>query len=338
VARALRSSGPVPTPLRSIALAVLLLAPLAQGASPTAQKRMRARGEVNALLEQLANGGSLQTTISRLKVVGEKDYAAGKLMEALPKVVDERLRRDFTAVLASLEARAAEGTLVGLTEDDDSAIRLYAAQGLGRLKSRNVGALLPLLQDKSSGVRKEAARALGASGAAAVGKELTAAAKKETDLEVRAELLVAAGKAGDAKQVPVLKEFLASDSESTRFAAAKGLCQLGSADGFTFANKLLGAEDRFMRRQGLALYEGVAAKKAEPALRPLLEDKDRAVAATAARILYQGGDKKMLEWLVLASWNSKSPSEKDSYEKELEQLRLADDERKAILRKAGMVK
>ncbi len=65
-----------------------------------------------------------------------------------------------------------------------------------------------------------------------------------------------------------------------------------------------------MRRQGLALYEGVSAKKAEPSLRPLLEDKDRSVAASAARILYQGGDKKMLEWLVVASWNSKSAVEK----------------------------
>lgn len=328
----------MPTALRSIALAVLLLAPLAQGASPTAQKRMRARGEVNALLEQLAEGGSLQTIISRLKLTGEKDYAAAELMQALPKTVDERTRRNFTAVLAALEVRGAEQTLVRLTQDEDSAIRMYSAQGLGRLKSRNVNVLLPLLQDKSSGVRKEAAKALGASGAAAVGKELTAAARKEMDLEVRAELLVAAGKAGDAKQVPVLKEFLASDSESTRFAAAKGLCQLGSPDGFTFANKLLGAQDRFVRRQGLALYEGVAAKKAEPALRPLLEDKDRTLAAGAARILYQGGDKKMLEWLVVASWNAKSPDEKGSYEKELEQLRLADDERKALLRKAGLVK
>ena len=79
------------------------------------------------------------------------------------------------------------------------------------------------------------------------------------------------------------------------------------------------------------------AKQAAPALRPLLEDKDRSLAAGAARILYQGGDKTMLSWLVLASWNAKG-EEKLAYEKELETLRLADDERKAILRKAGMAK
>jgi HEAT repeat protein len=290
------------------------------------------------LLEQLINGASVQTTISRLKLNSEKEYAAEEIQIFLRKTVDERDRRDLVSVLASLEARGAEPALWNLARDPDSAVRMYAAQGLGRLKTRNVAVLLPLLEDKSSGVRKESARALGASGTPAVGKELLAAAKKETDLEVRAELLVAVGKAGDAKQVPALKEFLASDSESTRFAAAKGLCQLGSADGFTFANKLLAAPDRFVRRQGLALYEGVPVKKSEPALRPLLEDKDRGVAAGAARIMYQGGDKKMLDWLVLASWTAKSAEEKDSYEKELEVLRLADDERKAILRKAGMVK
>jgi HEAT repeat protein len=335
----LSSSDTVPTALRSIGLAVLLLAPLAFAGPASAQKRVRARTEVNSLLEQLAKGGgSVQTTISRLKLTGEKEYAAEEIQGFLRKIVDERTRRNFVAVLAGLEAHGAEQTLARLAADPDSAVRMYAAQGLGRIKSRNVEALLPLLEDKSSGVRKESARALGASGKAAVGKDLLAAAKKETDLEVRAEMLVAIGKTGDAKQAPALKEFLSSDSESTRFAAAKGLCQLGSADGFTFANKLLTAEDRFVRRQGLALYEGVPAKKAEAALRPLLEDKDRTLAAGAARILYQGGDKKMLDWLVLASWNAKSADEKDAYEKELEQLRLADDERKSILRKAGMVK
>jgi hypothetical protein len=78
-------------------------------------------------------------------------------------------------------------------------------------------------------------------------------------------------------------------------------------------------------------------KLSQGALRPLLEDKDRTLAASAARILHQGGDKSMLGWLVLASWKANG-EEKLAYEKELETLHLADDERKAILRKAGMVK
>jgi HEAT repeat protein len=206
------------------------------------------------------------------------------------------------------------------------------------VRTRKADVLLPLLQDKSSGVRKEAARALGLTRNRKAGKVLVGLAKDEQELEVRTTMLVAVGEAGDKSQAPALKAFLASDSEGTRFAAARGLCLLGAPEGFAFADKLLASTDRYVRRQGLQLYEDVAAKKASSALKPLLEDKDRGMAAGAARILYQGGDAKMLDWLVLASWSAKSTEEKLLYEKELEPLQLADDRRKAILRKAGMVK
>ncbi|HYH97388.1 HEAT repeat domain-containing protein [Hyalangium sp.] len=325
-------------PFRSLGLALLLAAPLALAIPPSAQKRLRSRGEVEAQVGQLLQGSSsVPNTISRLRYIGERDYAASMLDQSLRKVVDERLRRNITAVMAGLEARTAEPMLVRLAADGDSTVRMYAAQGLARLRSRQVNVLVPLLEDKSLGVRKEAARALGASRNPTMGKLLIAAAKKEPELEVRAELLVAAGAAGDAKQASALKEFLKSDSESTRFAAAKGLCKLGSQEGFDFAGKLLASTDRFVRRQGLELYEGVPAKKSSPALAPLLKDADKSLAAGAARILYQGGEKAMLKWLVLASFQAQG-DEKLAYEKELETLQLADDERKAILRKTGMVK
>jgi HEAT repeat protein len=336
LAQALSSSDTVRTPLRSIGLVLVLLAPLAFALPPSAQKRLRARAEVDAQLTQFFNGASVSVTVSRLRYIGEREYAVEQLSESLRKVLDERTRRNIAAVLAGLEARNAEPILLKLAADGDSAVRMYAAQGLGKVRSRRVDVLAPLLEDKSSGVRKEAARALGAARNPAMSKTLLAHAKGEPDLEVRAEMLVAAGQAGDARQIPALKEYLTSDSESTRFAAAKGLCLLGAPDGFAFANKLLGSQDRFVRRQGLELYEGVQAKKAAPALSPLLKDADRALAAGAARILYQGGDKGMLDWLVVSSWNAKGHDEKLAYEKELETLQLADDRRKAILRKAGL--
>lgn len=324
-------------PVRPVLLLALLLPLLAQSASSSAVKRGQRRGETEQVIEGLLHGSPVPAAISRLRYLREEAYAAEEITQALRKVLDERVRRNLTAALAGLETRAAEPTLVRLAGDDDSAVRMYAAQGLGRLKSRNTQVLLPLLQDKSSGVRREAARALGASRNPKMGAALVKAAKAEQELEVRAAMLSAVGDTGDAKQVPALKTYLASDSESTRFAAARGLCRLGAQDGFAFAGKLLGAQDRFVRRQGLELYEGVSAKKAAPALKPLLEDKDRTLAAGAARILYQGGDAAMLDWLVLASWNAKS-DEKLAYEKELETLQLADDRRKAILRKAGVAK
>ena len=331
------SSAPVRMSLRFAGLALVLLAPLALALPPSAQKRLRHRAEVDSQLQQLVTGAPVPTTISRLQYLNEEEYAAQEIQLLMRKTVDERTRRNLTAVLAALGARGAEPFLARLATDGDSPVRMYAAQGLGKLRSRRVDVLTPLLQDKSLGVRKEAAKALGLSGNPKVGKTLVALARTETEPEVRAELLVAAGRSGDSKQAATLKEFLASDSESTRFAAARGLCHLGAPEGFAFAHKLLGAQDRFVRRQGLELFEGVPAPKARTSLKPLLEDSDRSLAAGAARILHQGGEPKMLEWLVLASFNSDG-QEKLAYEKELEALRLADDQRSTILRKAGVLK
>ena len=72
-----------------------------------------------------------------------------------------------------------------------------------------------------------------------------------------------------------------------------------------------------------------------PVLTPLLDDKDRSIAAMSARIMFEGGDEKMLDWLVLKSFESIGES-KLPFEKELEALRLQDDKRKAILAKAGI--
>jgi len=319
-----------------LVLALSLLVPWAALSGPaSAAKRTSRRAETEAVIQAVVEGGAVPAAVSRLRFLREEAFAAREIATTLRDVHDERLRRNLTAVLAGLATRAAEPTLAGLASDADSAVRMYAAQGLAKLNSRYTQVLVPLLEDKSSGVRREAARALGASRNPKMGPVLVKAAKAEQELEVRAAMLAAVGETGDGKQGTALKAFLTSDSESTRFAAAKGLCRLGASEGFAFAGKLLGSDDRFVRRQGLELYEGVSAKKAAPALKPLLEDKDRTLAASAARILHEGGDASMLEWLVLASWNAKS-DEKLAYERELETLQLRDDRRKAILRKAGV--
>jgi HEAT repeat protein len=309
-----------------------------QAAPPSVQKRLSRRAETGQLVEQILEGSlPVPTALSRLRLLRDEAHAAGALIRALPDLTDPRRLRDVTAVLAGLETRSAEPALVELAGHPDGAVRMYAVQGLGRLRSHRVEVLLPLLGDKSVGVRREVARALGASRNPKVGKALLDAARTEGDPQARVLLLEAVGASGDKKQAPALETFLDDSSESSRFAAARGLCLLGAPEGFAFARKLLASEDKHVRRQGVALYEGLPVKLSQPALRPLLEDKDRTLAASAARILYQGGDKTMLSWLVLASWNAQG-EEKLTYEKELETLQLADDERKALLRKAGMVK
>ena len=317
-------------------LVLALLAPPAAAAPPSVEKRRARHAEVQQVVRQVLEGGlSVPAATSRLRLLREEAHAAALLADALPTLVEERRLRDAVAVLAGLETRAAESTLVRLADNRDGPVRMYAAQGLGRLRSRRTEVLLPLLSDKTSGVRREAARALGASGKAAMSRKLVNAALTEPDLETRAAMLEAAGAAGDTKQARALEAFLDDSSESTRFAAARGLCRLGSPRGFAYARKLLASEDRFVRRQGLTLHEGLPLKRVDAPLRPLLADKDRTLAAGAARLLSQAGDRTMREWLVLASWNAQG-EEKLVYEKELEALHLADDERRALLRKAGV--
>ncbi|RJS15416.1 HEAT repeat domain-containing protein [Corallococcus sp. H22C18031201] len=320
-----------------LVLLALLGASPTLGATSTAVKKAEHRMEADEVVAQVIRGGTVAAALSRLHYLREEDYAAAEISEQMRRVVDERARRNLAALLSGLGSRVGERALVQLLADADGSVRMSAAQGLARVRSRVVEPVLPLLQDKSSGVRREAARALGASGNVKMGRVLVAAAKDETDLEVRAAMLASVGETGDKKQIPALKAYLDSGSEGTRFAAARGLCRLDAPEGVAFAGRLLASSDKFVRRQGLELYEGVSAKKSARALQPLLEDKERALAAAAARILYQGGDASMLEWLVLASWNAKGTDKLD-YEKELETLQLADDQRKAILRKAGVAK
>ena len=326
------------TPPVRLLLLLTLVSTLAGAAPPSVQKRMGRRAETQALVEQVIDGSlPVSTAISRLRILREESFAAQQLVRGMSQAMDIRRLRDMTAVLAGLGTRAAESNLAQLTGHEDGAVRMYAVQGLGRLRTQRIDVLLPLLEDKSLGVRREVARALGASHNPRVGKTLVTTARTETDPQTRVLMLEAVGAAGDKKQAPALKAFLDDSSESTRFAAARGLCLLGAPEGFSFARKLLASEDRLVRRQGLGLYEGLPVKQTGPALRPLLEDKDRGLAAGAARILAQGGDKTMVSWLVLASWNANG-EEKLTYEKELETLQLADDERKAILRAAGVAK
>ncbi len=319
--------------LTAVALIAVGLLPLSVSAAGRSSER---RAEAQVEVRRLLAGANPWATLSRLKFLGEQRSAAVALAKAWDGLDDAELRRNVATVVAGLEVARAEPLLVEFTQSSDSAVRMSGAQGLGRIRSRQVGVLVPLLQDRNLGVRREASRALGASrDSRSLGKVLLEAAKGEGEPEVRAAMLEAVGRSGDRRLTSAIASFLTSSSDATRFAAARGLCLLGARQGFEFAAGLLASEDRFVRRQGVALFEQLPARVAKPYLEPKLEDPDRRVAASAARILYQGGDASKLEWLVLVSHLSK-PDDKLIIEEELEKLLLTDERRKAILRKAGL--
>ena len=322
---------------RRITMLALLLATVTFAGPLARQKAMSKRAEAQELVEQLLRGeGNQNIIVNRIKYLGEEPYACAELSDLARREFDAERMRTVASTLGQLGHPCAEGTLMNLLGSDDGATRMAAAQGLGRMKSLSAGPKLQaLLEDKSMGVRKEAARALGATRALRFGGPLMKVAKTEGEPEVRVEMLIAVGNSGDKKQSAALEAFLTNSSESTRFAAAKGLCLLGSKKGFDFARARLAATDRWERMQGLALFEGSRAKDVNVVLAPLLDDADHGLAASAARVLYQGGDESKLSWLVLRSFHADGP-DKLLYEEQIEPLRLADDQRKAILAKAGI--
>lgn len=325
--------GPVDVAARLCIVLALWLAPTGAlaGASEKAGAR---RAEAEALVKGVIGGANPNAAANRLRYLGQEGWAAFELGEALRRAADERTRRNIVQALSLLGSKAAEPGLLSALGDEDGATRMVAVQGLGRLRSRAVDRIRPLLADPTLGVRREAARALGAARLPKLGRVLVAAARGEGEPEPRAAMLIAAGQSGDARQARALEAFLEHSSESTRFAAAQALCLLGAPKGLAFARERLASADRLERMQGLALLEGAKAKHAAPLLTARLKDPDRAVAARAARLLYEGGDASKLAWLVLASHRAQG-EEKLAYEAELEALRLADDQRQAILRRAG---
>jgi HEAT repeat protein len=286
------------------------------------------------LVDSLASGASPDRDLARVKYIAEEDFVSVELTKVLQRSVDVHQREILSYALSILASHAAEVPLLHLLTDDNAAVRLNAAQGLGRIPAKSWRPLVPLLKDASSGVRAAAGRALGSMKAGRAAPALLAAARVEGEPEVRATLLTAAGDTGDRGAAAALAPFLTVSSETTRLGAARGLCHLGAPQGLAFAEKRLSSTEKLERRSGLDLLEGAPLRVAAPLLRPLLKDADVAIAAKAARMLYQGGDKVMLDWLVLASFHA-APDQKDAYERELELLQLQDDQRKAILARAG---
>lgn len=295
--------------------------------------------EAARVLDQFLGGTmALNAAINRVQFLGAEVFVSGELVFALRRATDSRGRGQLLEFLAALGVRDADVERVFLRAlaSDDTGEVMIAARGLGRIKSaEGVKPLLALLPNPMPGLRREAARALGEIGEPAASAPLLKAAKTETDLDLRVLMINAAGRAGDRKQIPALEALLKHDSESTRLAGAQALCALGAPRCAQFAGKLLASKDQNERFQAVMLFEGASAKVSCPTLTPLLKDDDDKLRARAARILVQGGDPQGLEWLVIESAKAKGEN-RLVYEDELERLRVSDEQRQAILKKAGL--
>lgn len=298
--------------------------------------------ETQAALAALADGAMSPTQVAnKISNAGTEAEATMVITKRLQELVSSPLESAYFEVLSQIAVPShvlSEIAVNALRPGKDISLRLNAIRVLARMKLSNaVGVLTPLLNDKSLGVRREAARGLTRIGNSRSAQPLLVAAKTEDDPETRALMIVGVGKLGDVKQAKGLESLLESSSESTRLAATQALCLLGNKKGFETAKALLGSKEKFERLQGVTLFEGASAKVATPILTPMLGDADTAVRARAGRILAQGGDGRLIEWMVLESFKS-STDEKLVFETELELLRVTDETRGEILRKAGLKK
>lgn len=310
---------------------LLTIASLAWGKTDV----VAATGEV---LDDFAAGrANVNTAINRVKRLGGEEYASLELVAAYKRAGDqERVHvLEFLAGLAFRNKEVEQTFMRALTHKDTAEI-VAAEIGLGRIKSTD--ALKPLTENLTSqnfGIRREAARALGLIGKPAASAPLLKAAKSEGDFELKLLMIQSAGRAGDKKQVGALEALLKDDSESTRIAAAQALCIMGTPSCAKFATTLLSSKEQSERLQGVMLFDGSSAKQSGKVLAPALRDADPRVRARAARLLAEGGDESKKAWLVIES--AKAPTEtKLIYEDEIEHLRLTDEQRSAILKKAGL--
>jgi HEAT repeat protein len=303
--------------------------------SSAALARGNSRVEAQGVVDQLMQGSmGLNQAVNRLEFLGEAAWAANELATLLRRAGDGRGRTLLLNAIAALAVPGdedVEKALLGALRSDDLSLRLAVVRGLGRMKSERAFApLVQQLKDPSAAMRRESAKALGVLGARA-GPPLATATKTEEDVDARVAMLVGLGRSGDRKQSRVLVPFLKDSSESTRLAAAQGLCLLGDAQGIAFAKGLLAGKTRAERLQGVLLFEGLGGRASAP-LAAMLDDADHRVRAAAARVMYQEGDKSRLAWLVLASAKAEG-DDKIAYEEQLEKLRLTDEDRAAILKR-----
>lgn len=317
--------------LRLAGLVVALLA-LPSAAGPNH------RAEAVTLVGQLLTGQArLNQFTNRILFLGETRYASAELCRALRREPNPRVRQVAVEALAALGVANAdtERAFIDALGDDDTATRLAGMRGLGRVRSaEGVPLLVEALKEGTLAVRREAARALGDVGRSKAGPALLAAAKAEDDLETRAVMLVAAGRTQDKKLARPLEGLLESDSEVTRLAAAQALCALGAKSGAAYAARLLASEHPAERMQGVRLFEGAGLAVAGPPLKRLRADGDDRVRAAAARVLAQAGDASSAQWLVLESERFEG-DQRLLYEDEIEKLRLSDEARRALVKKAA---
>jgi HEAT repeat protein len=163
-------------------------------------------------------------------------------------------------------------TLLAGTKDDDSWVRYYAAQALGRLAVLEaLPALTQLLTDPAVQVRISAVEALShLPSAEAFAALAQAAASSESDLRRAAILGFGSLKRDEA--VPLLLAALASDDPATRLVAVSALGHFHGSDAVRALGHAANDSDESVRLTAIGLLADIASPEATLCLIRLLPE------------------------------------------------------------------
>ncbi len=239
-----------------------------------------------------------------------RDEELAKLLD--PKASGARIRRSAAGVLATSDSDAAAKALTSAMNDEDSVVKLVAAQALGRRGNLEaVKYLVALLGDEDAGIRADAAGGIGTLGANAIPALLThldASLKRLKDAKApRGEKYTAWGivtglgriaeQIGDAA-APALDAVVAaaeSNDEDVRRVAAVALGHFaGDAAVAALAKRLKDTDESVQWHALVALERHGGA--AVPALTQALDDE--ATCALAAAALGRVGDGEAVKPLL----------------------------------------
>ncbi|MEO0097211.1 MAG: HEAT repeat domain-containing protein [candidate division WOR-3 bacterium] len=213
------------------------------------------------------------------------------------KKLEKPAIRMFCQLLAKLNAKESEDTLIEFLKDDDPLIKTSACEALGNLKSKKaVENIFPLLYDINFWVRACACTALGEIGDSKAVPQLLEKLQDESHW-VRSAACEALGKIGDKRAGEELAYLsLYDDSEIVREAAIKALTMIGEAFISPYLNALMSDDlNKRFKAMEILIKEG---KIVLYPLLALLNNPSIILKTCACEILGKIGDEKVIEGLA----------------------------------------
>ncbi|MGH7549485.1 MAG: M56 family metallopeptidase [Gemmatimonadota bacterium] len=263
--------------------------------------------DLRARLTDLLGKEDPDTNDEASKVVAEN--AGDGLVE--PEIVVAGQNRDFAAYVDRVESKdkpvvrdngRAVAAVASTLGDDDPAVRLTAAETLGKLQDpRAVEALTRALrEDPDPKVRAMAAWALGQIEDPAGVPALSAALREDDDVTVRRNAAEALGEIEDASAIDALGSGLGDPSVEVRRTAVWALGMIEDARAVPLLVPLLEDSDVEVRRNVAEALGDIESSQAVDGLIQATRDSDLEVRVNAIEALGNLGDNRTQPVLVAA--------------------------------------